>query len=286
MEELHMTVQLKDRVNLGILATGWLAHDNNLFDRTCSACGGMYSSFVHNVCPKCGSALTYIRIPGSQKAMCISEGTMFIALSKKQLEKDANAVKARKRAVPVVYRFKVFEFADDNGVLVPPAIHKRLRKGALVEVKTFNHQPVVTPFPSKEGEKAEIMLMVFEAYGDRIQVLSDAKATDAVTPNKVDAKGANVPVKPPVDVTAAMAQFAELQNKLGALLQTLAQGNVPTPTPPAPATKAATTVAASPADELEAAIMDDDCPFDTAELEEAGQLFGDGATVDPFKVGQ
>jgi hypothetical protein len=243
----------------------------------------MYSSFVHNVCPKCGAGLTYIRIPGSQKAMCISEGTMFIALSKKQLEKDANAVKARKRAVPVVYRFKVFEFADNNGVLVPPAIHKRLRKGALVEVKTFNHQPVVTPFPSKEGEKAEIMLMVFEAYGDKITVLSDAKATDAVTPNKVDAKGVNVPVNPPVDVTAAMQQFAELQNKLGALLQTLAQGSAPAPTTPAPATQA-TTVVASPADELEAAILDDDCPFDPAEMEEAGQLFNDGASIDPFKV--
>lgn len=276
-----MTVQLKDRVNLGILATGWLAHDNNLFDRTCSACGGMYSSFIHGACPKCGSALTFIRIPGSQKAMCISEGTMFIALSKKQLEKDANAVKARKKAVPVVYRFKVFEFADNNGVLTPPAIHKRLRKGALVEVRTFNHQPVVTPFPSKEGDKAELMLMVFEAYGDKIEVLSDAKATDAVTPNKVDAAGNNIPVAPPGDVVKALA---EMQAKMNELMAQFAKGGVP---PQGAATTVAkANAAAATSDEMEVAMMDDDCPFDPSELDdEADQMITDGASVDPFKVG-
>jgi len=275
-----MTVELKNRINLGVAFTGWLAHDNKLFDRSCTACGGMYSSFVNAVCPKCGKGLTYLRIPGNQKALCISEGTMYPALSKNQLEKDAQAITARKRAVPITYRFKVFGFADEQGVLVPPAIHKRLRKGALVEVRMYNHQPVITPFQSEKGPKVEMMLMVFEAYGDKVTVLTDAKAADVLTPVRTNPDGTAAPVQMP-DPNAALAkQVADMQAQVATLTNLMAakMGIPATPQPEQPVQTA------SAGASIEDALTDEDCPFDSSELEDEG-TFDDGASIDPFKIG-
>lgn len=281
-----MAVELKNRVNLGVVLTGWLAHDNNLFDRTCSACGGMYSSFTTLTCPKCSSALTYIRIPETQKAICISEGTMYPALSEKQLAKDAQAILARKRAVPITYRFKLFEFANDHGVLGVPAIHKRLKKNALVEVRCFNHQPVVTPFMSKKGAKVEVMLMVYSAYGDKCEVLNDAKVRETVTPIHVNPDGSPAPVQVPNDLASAMKELAAMQERTAAIMANMAKmqgapAAVPAPTTQT-ATKAATaTVTTEPS--IEDVLMDDECPFDPSEMDD--YEVDDGAAIDPFKVG-
>jgi hypothetical protein len=283
MEELPMTVELKSRVNLGVVLTGWLAHDNNLFDLTCTACGGMYSSFKVRACPKCNCDLTYIRISATQKAMCISEGTMYPALSKNQLAKDAQAIVARKRAVPITYRFKLFEFSNDQGVLPVPAIHKRLKKGALVEVRCFNHQPVITPFESKEGPKVEVMLMVYSAYGDKCEVLSDAKVRDAVTPVRVNKDGSPAPMGP---VNDPMARLLAVQQEMNGLIAQLTTTQPGMQTPP-PATQTATkaaTAAVTVGPSIEEVLMDDECPFDPSEMDDPG-IMDDGAAIDPFKVG-
>jgi hypothetical protein len=285
MEELLMTVELKNRINLGVALTGWLAHDNKLFDRSCTACGGMYSSFVNATCPKCGQVLTYLRIPGNQKALCISEGTMYPALSKNQLEKDAQAITARKRAVPITYRFKVFGFADEQGVLVPPAIHKRLRKGALVEVRMYNHQPVITPFQSEKGPKVEMMLMVFEAYGDKVTVLTDAKAADATTPVRTNPDGTAAPVQMPDPNAALVKQVADMQAQVATLTTLMAaKMGVAVPTQEPAKSVPAPVQTASAGASIEDALTDEDCPFDPSELEDDG-TFDDGASIDPFKIG-
>ena len=64
---------------------GYLGHDNKLFDRTCSKCGGMYSSKITQICPKCGQALVYI-LTAKGKAMAISEGTIYPILSRLKRE--------------------------------------------------------------------------------------------------------------------------------------------------------------------------------------------------------
>lgn len=275
-----MTVALKDRINYGIAFTGWLAHDNKYFDRTCTACGGMYSSFIqtNGLCPKCGQKLSFITFKdenGNTKALSISEGTMYPALSKNQLEKDAQAIKARKRAIPITYRFKIFGFSDEKGILAPPAIHKRLRSGALVEVRMYNHQLLATPFVSKkEGPKVELMLQVFEKYGDKVAVLNDAKTADTVTPHRVMADGAPAPID--MGQTNLQKEMADLQAKLASLTEAVSK--MGTTTAPQPQAQAATIP-------VEAALEDNDCPFTDEELdEEAGQLFMEGASVDPFDV--
>jgi len=281
-----MAVELNNRVNLGVALTGWLACDNYLFDRTCSACGGMYSSFETRMCPKCGAALTYIRVPATQKAMCISEGKMYPALSEKQLAKDAQAIVARKRALPIEYRFKLFGFADDQGVLPVPAIHKRLKRGALVEIRMYNHQPVVTPFQSEKGPKVEMMLMVFEAYGDKCEVLSDAKVRDTVTPVRINQDGSVAPMQVPNDLASAMKELAAMQERTAAIMANIAkmQGAPATTLPPVapPDTRVASAVPTEPS--IEDVLMDDECPFDPSEMDDA-DVFDDGAAVDPFKVG-
>lgn len=167
-------------VNYGFAIVGWMAHDALLFDRNCPKCRQMCSSFEHKVCPnpKCGGELGFIKTPSGTK-MAIMECTLYPNFNDATRQKNAEETKARKGAVPITYRFKAFSFADNDGVLAPPDDFHRMVKGALVSVRMYNHELLVTPFEKRNGDTgAELMVTVYPQFGDIVSILKDGKAAE------------------------------------------------------------------------------------------------------------
>jgi hypothetical protein len=209
----QQTVGTKFRTNYALKILGHLGHDNKLFDRTCPQCKGMYSSFETNVCGKCGSALTHITT-GNGKPMAISEGTIYPSFGPKQKQRDADAINVRKNGMEPVYRFKMFSFMDDSGAMGVPKEHHNMKKGAQVEIIIINHQAIPSWFKSKDGSiKVELMLMIYDTYGDTVKVIHEPKASQNTTPTQVNASGNTVPM----DTSSIDAAIAEAQRKIDAL---------------------------------------------------------------------
>ena len=221
-------VQNNKSVNYAFKIVGYLGHDNKLFDRTCPGCKGMYSSHELSNCPKCGLLLTYLTSPDG-KALAISEGTVYPAFGPKQDKRDADAITNRTNGMFPVYRFKLFSFMDDYGVLVPPAEHSRCRKGAKVEILTMNHQLVPSWFLAKDKTpKVELLIMVYTNYGDSIKVLTEQEYANKVVYHPLNPDGTPAPL-----ATGGNAQ-AEIQAKLAVLQARIDElqgvtASVPTP---------------------------------------------------------
>jgi len=200
-------------VNYKFWMMGHLGHDNKLFDRTCPNCKGMYSSVQYVSCPKCGAQLTYITSV-SGTPMSISEGTIYPSFGPKQKKRDEESVANRKNGMPCVYRFKMFSFADDNGVLSPPTNHHLMKSGALVKVTIVNHQVIHSGFVSKDGQpRVEVMMMIYPQYGDSVEYLAAPKVNQQTTAINVDANGNPAPV----NVQTLESQIDALRRELEAL---------------------------------------------------------------------
>lgn len=187
-------VATKYDITYALKIVGNLGHDNKLFDRTCPQCKGAYSSYIVNTCPKCGHGLTYITTD-SGKPMAVSEGTVYLSQGPKTEAKDRKAIANRKNGLTPLYRFKMFAFADENGVLGVPEGHQNMKSGAQVEVTIINHQAIPSgPFVTdRHGQTIEEMLLIYEKNGDTVKILREAQANKATTPVQVNAAGAVVP---------------------------------------------------------------------------------------------
>lgn len=213
-------VQEKKKVNYAFMALGSLRHDNLLFDRTCPSCGGMYSSRERSNCAKCNAALTYITSTEG-KPMSMSEGTINLAFGHKQEARDNTAIEKRGGMYPT-YRFKLFEFMDEHGVLTPPQYHDECRKGAKIEILMMNHQLVPKPFSTRKGEpRVELLIQVFTNYGDKLTMLTEQEYASRVVHHEVNPDG----------TPAALSNG--VQNRLAYLEAEIAKirGDVATPTP-------------------------------------------------------
>lgn len=216
-------IQAKRSVNYAFKIVGNLGHDNKLFDRTCPACRkGMYSSRKYSKCPKCGADLGYLT-NSEGKAIAISEGTIYPAFGPKQEKRDANEVAKRKNGMPPIYRFKMFSFIDDHGVLIPPAEHDECRKGAKVEILTMGHQLVPSWFMGKNLDgtkvaKVELLILVYTNYGDYVKVLTDQEYASKTISHNVYPDGSpapiEIPVTPVTPVTGLAADIAALEKRI------------------------------------------------------------------------
>ena len=214
--QLGQSVEDEYPTNYVFGMVGHLGHDNKLFDRTCPACRGMYSSYGQSTCKKCSQPLTYITSK-ENKAMAISEGTIYPSFGPKQKKRDADTIANRKNGVKVIYRFKIYSFADESGVLSPPQNHHLMKSGAQVELAIANHEVITSWFMSKEDgqPRMEIMLMVYPKYGDYAKIISEPKASQNVTHVPVDTQG-----KPaPVNTDAIDKELAEVKKRLDILLK-------------------------------------------------------------------
>ena len=211
----------KEKVRYAFKIVGQLGHDNKLFDRTCSTCKGMYSSHERGNCPKCNKPLTYITGADGQP-ISISEGTVYPAFGDKQLKKDIAEMTSRRNGMPIKYRFKMFHFIDEHGVLVPPPEHSRCRSGAKVEIVTMNHQIVVSWFMGKDKQNpeskakipwVEFMILVYTNYGDHVKMLTEAEYASMVIHHEVNADGTPAPMSGSLQdqVTQLQAEIARLQ---------------------------------------------------------------------------
>ena len=229
-------VKEKRSVNFAMKIVGWLGHDNKLFDRVCSqGCKGMFNSREHSVCPKCNGQLAYILGGKKKQPMAVSEGTIYPAIGKKQKERDAIEIGKRNNGLQPIYRFKLFSFInEDTGVLNPHEAHDRCRKGAKVEIVTMNHQFLPSGFVSKEGEaKVEILVLVYDNYGDYIKVLSEAEYANSTVTHPVYPDGTAAPVSTGDPIADRMAM---LEQKIAQMEATQSPQPAPQPvtqsTPP------------------------------------------------------
>jgi hypothetical protein len=208
-----METKEKRSVNYAFKIVGSLRHDNLLFDRTCAACGGMYSSRKQSTCPKCSQPLTYIT-SNDGKPMSMSEGTLYLAFGDKQWRRDAATIAKRKNGMPATYRFKLFEFMDEHGVLTPPQFHDECRKGAKIEIVMMNHQLVPSWFKAGDGTpKVELMVPVFTNYGDTFKILTAAQYASKTVSHAVNPDGSPAPM----GNEETDAKIAALQAELNAL---------------------------------------------------------------------
>lgn len=200
----------------GVKIIGWLAADNRLFDRMCPSCKGLYSSFQHGTCPKCGTALGII--PGKNgRARAVSEGTLYVAWGDEQRKKNAADIQNRKNGMPIKYRFKIYSFADENGILTPPKLHGQCKRGAKVEIIYKNHEIVPSWFMTrrdKDGHQdvqVEFMFKIYEdeEHGDRLTILTPAQYSKQTVTYPVDKNGtpATLNIDDPEALRARLAQL-------------------------------------------------------------------------------
>lgn len=255
--------------NVGIKYRGFLQHDNKYFDRTCPSCGGLFCSYTSSTCPKCLQPLTFITAP-SGNPMGISEGTFRLLLSEKTKERLERNLTSHKDELPIKYRFKMYSFMDDNGVLAPIPEHAAMKNGAIVEMIIINHPAEAKPFYSKKYQRQCLQLMhhIFTGYGDSVKVVRAPKAkAESTIAYNVDAAGNPVPVAPPFGGSAAGGEaLADMQKRLAAMqaqMDTMIKaGAAPAPAPvpqkpAAPAPEAVKVAAADAADEFYGAEFDE-----------------------------
>ena len=208
----------KRSINYAFTFVGRLCHDNLLFDRTCPSCSGMYSSRKQSTCPKCSKPLTYIT-SSDGKPMSMSEGTVDTIFGPLQDASDAKSIDRRKNGMHPKYRFKLFEFMDEQGVLTPPQHHSNCLSGAVVEIVIMNHQLIPSWFKTKEGvPKVELMMHVFTNYGDTFKVLTAAERASRTVSHTVNADGSPAPINTP----ETNAKIAKLQAEMDELMGTKA----------------------------------------------------------------
>lgn len=302
----------KHYVNIANKMRGFLQHDNHYFDRTCPSCGGLFSSYEVRNCKRCGQPLTFITLADG-RPMGISEGTFRPLLSNKDKESLEKGLLSRKGAIPIKYRFKMFSFADGNGVLAPHPQHMNMKEGAMIELLMINHPVEATYFLSNNSVLTEAMLdqakellknkntkgaieavlkgliinveLMFKLYenrGDTIKVVMEPKKkAEATISYKVDAQGNPLPVTPPVlsqeTVDVMTKKIAELQAQMLALT-----GGQAAPAPaPAPAPKPAPTAAQQAAgDAMADKYFTDDGGIYDSEPSDAD--YQDAGDVEPF----
>lgn len=232
-------VRAKRSVNYAFKIVGNLAHDNKLFDRTCPTCRkGMYSSRQYTRCPKCGGMLGYLT-SGDGKAISISEGTIYPAFGPKQEKSDANEIARRKNGMPIKYRFKMFNFIDEHGVLTPPAEHDRCRSGAKVEILSMGHQLVPSWFMGKDENNpdsktkipwVELMILIYtgEYYNDYVKVLTTQEYASKTVSHNVNPDGT------PAAIAGINDELAALEQRIAAIKASQAEMNAPVTQPEAP----------------------------------------------------
>lgn len=184
--------------------TGRLLHDNKLFDRTCVNCRGMYSSYIHKQCPKCGGPLTFITTKKGTP-LAISEGTISMSLGE-ETRKRVNDNISHGPYVGSEYRFKILSFGDENGNLAPPPDHKNFRKGSIVEALILNHPPEYKPFNTGNGSiKIEVMLLIYTNYGDYVKILKQPEIAESTV---------STPVKQPVNTKPNQDKIKSIETEL------------------------------------------------------------------------
>jgi hypothetical protein len=143
---------------------------------------------------------------GKGKPMSITECS-FYPIFGEETEKrwEADTAK-RKGGMGITWRFKIFNYADNNGVLADHPMSMMLKKGATIELRVYNHPPFATEYVSTKfaGKKmVEMMFVVYPNYGDSVKVIKQSAVA-----TKVDAQGnAITPTLTPAATPAANAEL-------------------------------------------------------------------------------
>jgi hypothetical protein len=131
-------------------------------------------------CLKCNSPLGSI-LTKNNRAMAISEGTIYPTLTDADKNQDAENVAKRKNAMPITHRFVLFSFANkETGVLVEPPVHQYLAKGREIMLEV-NHSPIASWYRAKDKTiKLELRYIILFGKGDKIQLLGRKEVAETV----------------------------------------------------------------------------------------------------------
>jgi len=198
---------------------GNLAHDNKLFDSTCSQCGGIYSRIETPTCPRCNKALVPIKAKNG-RAMMVSEGTIYPLATQDQKDAEAKARSKRKNSMEITYRFVIMSFADaETGIVSEPRIHPYLAKGRQIMIE-INHNPIISWFEARDkSTKCEVRLGIMPNGGDTIRLLGKKEAMRNLTlPESLTVQAA-------IPVNDANNQLLIMKAQIESLLN--AQSNTP-----------------------------------------------------------
>jgi len=172
---------------------GHLAHNNKLFSRTCSQCGGIYSNEDTPSCPSCNRPLVPITAKNG-RAMMVSEGTIYPIMTQAQKDREAQSRAKRRNSMEITYRFVLMSFANpETGVVTEPPIHKYLTKGRQIMIET-NHSPVISWFKANDKSiKCEVRFGILP--GDTIRLLGKKESMEnLISPEpEIQAKPADTP---------------------------------------------------------------------------------------------
>ena len=160
---------------------GNLAHDNLLFDSTCTQCGGIFSRAKTAVCPRCGNAVVPITAKNG-RPMMVSEGTIYPLMTQDQKDAEAKARSKRKNSMEIIHRFVVMSFANaETGIVSEPRIHPYLKKGRQIMIE-INHNPIISWFKANDGSiKCEERYGILPNGGDFIKLLGKKEAINNLT---------------------------------------------------------------------------------------------------------
>lgn len=179
---------------------GHLAHDNKLFDVQCTKCNMMYESktlinpAIKFDCPKCHSPLDSIRAKNN-RAMAISEGTVYPTITEADKAQDAENVAKRKNAMPITHRFVLFSFANkETGILQEPPVHQYLASGREVMIEV-SHNPIASWYRAKDKTiKLELRYTILYNKGDKIQLLGRKEVAGQAAVQPVNQPAASIGV--------------------------------------------------------------------------------------------
>lgn len=215
-------------VNYLFFARGFLADDAKIYHAQCTNpnCKRWVNLYETRSCPVCGGGLDYIRAGKDNTPMCVGEITFFLAIGRDNEDRYKNGVIKKGKSLPV-HRVKMYSFADENGNLPDPhPDFHNLKKGTMIEVKCYNHPPEYTPFTAKDGTpKVEVMVHLFDGYGDELSILRGAKKAEATTAYNVTPNGDPAPVNTQTQGTPAPAPNAASNVDVNALIMRAFQGD-------------------------------------------------------------
>lgn len=202
-----------------------------VLDRTCSQCGGLYSSNEKSHCPKCQQPLI---VPTHQtesgpRPYCFTEVTLYPMMRQEAKDKHSKRTAASKGLLFTI-RMTLWGRYDKVSHEVQPDARTRY----LVPKRTirvlFNNPPTLLPFIAKaDGSQRIELKYTFDSHdGDQIEFLDAKQTADA------NIAGAKTPTPTPDPVLPAPTpEVAVLQQQMTAILTALqgTSGVLPAPDP-------------------------------------------------------
>ena len=199
-----------------------------ILDRTCSDCGGLYSSNEKSHCPKCAKPLVIPARPTSDGPLpyCFTEVTLYPLMRQETKDKHAKRTEAAHGLLYVIRVILWGTYDKERNIVVPDK-----RSQYMVPTRTiralFNNPPTLIPYTANDGSQKIEMKFTFDwRLGDQIEFL-DAKQEMATKIAEADTAIAQASNK----TAAPVPDPAILQQQMTAIMEAFKAAGLVLPAP-------------------------------------------------------